>query len=435
MRRCLFLIVACFLLVTSNASAATVEAEDMNQPSGSEVQNPLGWASGDAYVSLHEQGSLTTQVTLPSTDRIHISAREGFDCGDVSMNVRVDGSFVFSVSVDGIPFGLYTVPLILSQGSHSLEIEFPQDTDERCDTTLRVDAASFREASPPSFKPDFDPRVVFNQPVPASKRTTTNAQMGTNIVAGIRGDTPPLNIAPPGTPNRTAVLGSNTVQFPIPQGITFGTGTDFPTIVRDPVQQRELRCWRGTFDGSTMRCQGGGLFIYANDGRTGPDGQLALGQAYLGGGAGNGLTYSAGMFSMADFLNGGPQHAIRIASGCVSSEVWPPARKSDQNDSGCPPMGSFALIPLSFDCSTLTSGTSDPDDTTYVRQLCIAGQTYGFMRADGTGADVVVYHEGEATANWMDRLTGCNDSLGCLARRLPWSQMTLASRPASHTAW
>lgn len=291
---------------------------------------------------------------------------------------------------------------------------------------------------PPSgSSPTFDPRALFNQPVPASMRTNTNAQMGTNAVAGIRGDSPPLYIAPPGTPRRTAILGSRTTTFPIPSNITFGNGTDYPTIVRDPSTLDELRCWRGTFDGTTLRCQGGGLFFYNGDGRIlNPDGSPSLGQAHFGGGAGNGLTYSAGMFTMQDFLNGGPHHAIRVASGCVSSTVWPPARKSDQADPGCPPMGSMALIPPDYPCQNLTSGTSDPDDTVYIRQLCVAGQVYGFMRSDGTGDNTtVIYHEGEATAHWLGPLTGCNSSLGCIVRRLPWSIMTLSARPPSFTAW
>lgn len=435
MRRIFLLSFLVAMFCPQLAHAQIVEAESMTQPAGSEIQVPLGWASGNQYVTLHEQGTLQTQVTLPQSDLIRVSAREGRDCGDVSMTVRIDGSLVFSASVNGIPFGLYTAPLNLQAGSHSLEIEFPSDTDERCDTTLRVDAASFREVAPPSYRPLYDPLSIFNQPLPASKRTTLSAQFGTNVVAGIRGDSPPINVAPPGTPNRTAVLGSRTTSFPIPSNIAIGTGSDFPTIVRDNATQRELRCWRGTWDGTTLRCEGGGLFHVNSDGAIlNPDGSRSLGHAYLGGGAGNGLNYSAGMITMADFLSGSIQHAIRIASGCVSSEFWPPARKSDQSDSGCPPMGQMAYIPDGVACPT--SQPSDPDDRELLRQMCAAGRVFGFMRSDGTGADQVVYFEGEASAHWFaNGLTGCNASLSCLMRLLPWTLMDQGGRPPSYISW
>lgn len=435
------------------AHAQIVEAESMTQPPGSEIQVPLGWASGNQYVTLHEQGTLQTQVTLPQSDLIRVSAREGRDCGDVSMTVRIDGSTVFSGAVSGVSFALYTASLNLQAGSHSLEIEFPSDTDERCDTTLRVDAASFREVAP-SYRPPYDARALFNQPVPHSKpddpgsdafiaewiRTVRANPTSTHLKTS--GEVPAINRTA-GCPFRSFQTGNVSGTFPLCSDLKLGSGSDHPTIALNGTDQ--LRIWQATWDGTTLRGTLGGRFCDRNDGGLDPNGQLCLGQAYAGGGAGNRLTYRAGLNEPADFLQTTwPRHAGRAAfdGRFIRSSSRPPARGSDQNSTAsyALPMGSMLQIKAHVNC--------DQRSTEVARDLCHQYQTYGVMLADGSASNqVVLYFEDDVTANWTQvfgsRCSG-STSWSCRIRPgsnaldgLPWnaSDWRVVAAPVSATAW
>jgi hypothetical protein len=371
------------------------------------------------------------------------------------MTVRVDGFVVFSAPVDGIPFDLYTVPWILPAGTHSLEIEFPRDTDELCDTTLRVDAVSFREAleALPSYRPPYDPRALFNQPIPHSMpddpgsdafvaewtRTVRENPGSTHVKTS--GEVPAINRTA-GCPLRSFLTGNVLGAFPLCDDVKLGSGSDHPTIALNGTDQ--LRIWQATWDGTTLRGTLGGRFCDRNDAGLDPNGQLCLGQPYEGGGAGNRLTYRAGLNEPADFLQTDwPQHAGRAAldGRFIRSSSRPPARGSDQDSTAsyALPMGSMLQIKPSVNCELRSNEIA--------RDLCHQYQTYGLMLADGSASNqVVLYHEDDVTANWS-RVFGpeCpSDGWSCRIRPgsnaldgLPWnaSDWRVVSAPVSATIW
>jgi Calx-beta domain len=331
---------------------------------------------------------------------------------------------------------------------------------------------------PPGYAPPYDPDFIVNRPIPAGFPTDPNNAAivsrfvsnlkSTKLVASVHGNVPPVNIASLSDPVRSVSTNNVTTQFRIPSNLAIGTGADYPVEILDPnpnpVTGRpftELRIWQARWKGSTLTGSLGGLFHYNNDGAIlNPDATESLSNAYQGGGAGNGLSYLAGLIRPEEVVEGAIKHTIRFAysSSDVSSSFRPPARKSDQSGSGAE-MGTIFQLDPTVDCSARTAAgqTYDSPESRFVRIFCVALQRYGAMISDGTGnfRSANFYLEGDGTAHWSSVIgseygTG---NYGWLLRSkevaysstappptrdsdgIPWLQVRVIARPAGHTSW
>jgi CSLREA domain-containing protein len=293
-----------------------------------------------------------------------------------------------------------------------------------------------------AYLPPYDPDFIVNRPIPSTFPTDPNSANAvsalTSFVTGHQGnvhlkasgEVPPINVTRPNDGMfNVKVPGSGvdgtTFKGPFPP--VLGSGSDHPTLVLNPENWQELRIWQATVGGScpgnTLCGSGGGHFYWNNDNAIlNPDSACnepgdrlpceSLGQPHLGTGAGNGLSYLAGLIVPEEVDQGAINHAVRVAGvgNLITSTYRPPARKSDQSGSstGAVPMGSIFQLKPSVNCDGRTLPSDAPNDggkqLRFLKQLCRAFQDFGLMVSDGAGSNLSIYLEADATANWRNSI-------------------------------
>ena len=313
-------------------------------------------------------------------------------------------------------------------------------------------------------RPPYDPLALFNTPIPnnypADSRSSSiiskwTSVMGNNsgIFFSIDGEVPPLNKSRNSDPLYSFSAGISGT-FRVNTGAVTGSGSDHPTIILNTDTLQELRIWQANINHGSKTISGsnGSLFYYNNDGSIkNPNGTRSLSIPYSGGGAGNGLSYHAGMITRADWDSGVIRHVLRIAYNNCSfngNTYRTPATKSDQ-PKGCTSAGSSVGMDMgmilqlsnSVNCDTRTSPTGKANDNKFVRMVCHAMQDYGVMVSDGTGASAVFYMEANGTSGFSNILTTSNGHLGNHFRNpsgtngVPWNQFRVVAKPVSNTNW
>lgn len=319
----------------------------------------------------------------------------------------------------------------------------------------------------------YDAQALFNRLVPASKPDDPNSISAVNTFTSFArnnpsnvhlltsGEVPALNITQPGDPTFNVRCGSLSTTFQGPWPLKLGSGSDHPTEVLNKANWLELRCWQASVSGNTLYGNGGSLSYWNSNGAIlNPDSACnkpgdrlpceSLGQPFQGGGAGNGLTYFAGLTRPYEVKNGVIPHAIRFAGFAITSSYRPPARKSDQGStsSGAVPMGSVFQLRPSVDCSVRTAAgmSFDSLQSRGTRTFCRAMQRYGGMMSDGAGQNLSAYLEDRQTATWSNALgsTAGHPSYSFIIRPggrstdgVPWDAASwrLVAAPASYTSW
>lgn len=329
--------------------------------------------------------------------------------------------------------------------------------------------------------PPYDPSAIFNSQIPdnyptdpqngaaITKWTTKLTEnFGRGVFFQVTNDVPGLYKSTNSSPLYTLNIASGAVRgtFHAPTNMAVGSGSDYPLIILNTDTLQELRLWQATIDNTnmTITASNGGIFNYNNNGDiqnpigsnstivSGLTSDKSLSIPFQGSGAGNGLSYYAGMITREDWDSGVIKHAIRVAfNSCNfnSGGFRIPAVKTDQ-PKGCTTnagtdgieMGMILQLSKSLDCNLRTSPTNLATDEKLIRMVCKAMQDYGAMISDGTGAGAVFYMENDSTANWSSLgLSVQNGHLGNLFREpsgtkgIPWDQFRILSKPYSYTSW
>lgn len=327
-----------------------------------------------------------------------------------------------------------------------------------------------------AFDYPFDPLALVNQKVTTRAVHAESAQAVERLLACIHqskvntlngGESPPIYRSNHTTHVQWRIqYGSYSEIWYGPSNMASGGGSDYPLVIRDddhPVHGEctEVRLWQANIPTSgafprTITASGFGLFHYNNDGAK-LGGVRSVGRPFQGAGAGNGLTYTAGMVRPVEVQAGVIPHVLRFsygpggktASSPTSSAFTPPATKSDQNGQSANgyvvPMGARFRLKASVDISTRTvpgKGPSAPE-TRFLHMICKALQDYGMMISDGTGGGPGLYMESQVTAPWSSLIGDSqNSQYGWILRSnavpspdngitrtatdgVPWDQMEL----------
>jgi hypothetical protein len=236
------------------------------------------------------------------------------------------------------------------------------------------------------------------------------------------GEAPAIWEGRPTDPTWTVTVGGySNSEWRLRDGAQDGGGSDHPLIIRMASHPThgdfiEMRLWQAVWDRTNRRLSATnyGLFRYNNDGAKLDGGRRSVGRSIENSGArgaGNGLTYSAGLITRQEVIDGAINHVLRFAfgpggktaGGNITSSYVAPAIKSDQvgTGTGAVPMGVRFRLKASVDANARTApGKADSSpETRFVRMVCRALQLYGFMPADGGGV-MGLYMEANASAGW-----------------------------------
>lgn len=332
------------------------------------------------------------------------------------------------------------------------------DADADDDAEMDTEADADDEVDVPARVRPFDPSHPVYQPIPDDCPLASYSDaVVRNLIDGghdtfnfdTSGETPPIYVGTASDPAWTLEIEGADFLIHAPADITAGTGADYPLIVLDESSDAygghpvEYRMWQATIDASALRvtCNGGGVGVYANDGRVHGfgDGGRALGQAEIyGQNTGSGNSYTVGMIRPIDIEEGRIPHAIRVAASYIGgSFIWP-ATKTDQSGDVPPeaPMGARIFLDHAVDLEPIFAGLEsrldDPQNARAARIFVTALQEYGLILLDGTGSGNNVYFEHEDTADWapwMGPPNGYgtyNDIARAVAAEIPWDRLRVA---------
>ena len=156
---CVLALVAA-LLVPQSANAAPVvfEGEAMSwSPAGSANTYYDANATGTQAQDVSGNGLGTWTGTLPATVEILVKARAQLCSGAPNMTVAIDAGSAVNVSVTATTYTVYTVPVSITAGSHTIKIGYTNDYygGPGCDRNLWIDTVS-TGAEPPTFVGDYE---------------------------------------------------------------------------------------------------------------------------------------------------------------------------------------------------------------------------------------------------------------------------------------
>ncbi len=300
----------------------------------------------------------------------------------------------------------------------------------------------------PEVRP-FDPDHPVYQPIPPNcPLYVYSSQIINNMATNHRliklddsGETPPIYVGKTTDPVWRVTIAGKNFNVHAPATMAPGTGSDYPLIILDQASQDfnghpvEYRMWRAVLNKNTnpwtITNQGGGVGVYANDGRILNDIPIqsgresrALGQAEIHGqNTGSGCSYTVGMIRPIDIQRGRIDHAIRVAIGYPHPTrwFWPALRTETWNipaNNNMAPMGARIFIDHSVDIVALQNAVaarlSDPKNKAFAKLLVKAMQEYGFIALDGSGGasqqgNNNIYMEGRSTADWVSLIGQRND--------------------------
>lgn len=309
-------------------------------------------------------------------------------------------------------------------------------------------------ATDPAEQRPFDPDHPVYQPIPpncplyeySSQIVANIAASYTKINIDEKQESPPIYIGQASDPIWRVTIAGRQFNVHAPSNMSPGTGSDYPLIILDksspdfnghPV---EYRMWRAVLNKNTnpwtITNQGGGVGVYANDGRILDDIDIqqglvprALGHAEIHGqNTGSGCSYTVGMIRPIDIQRGRIDHAIRVAIGYPHPErwFWPALRTETWNkppNNNMAPMGARIFIDHSVDIEELgdrvAARLSHPKNQAFARMLVKAMQEYGFIALDGSNNNNI-YLEGRNTADWVSLIGPRNawDSYGDIGRAI-----------------
>ncbi|MFB3903518.1 MAG: carbohydrate binding domain-containing protein [Acidobacteriota bacterium] len=317
----------------------------------------------------------------------------------------------------------------------------------------------------PAEKRPFDPEHPVYQPIPPScplyaySSTIVNniANNFANLGFDVGGETPPIYVGQASDPVWTLVISGRNFNVHAPSNIQAGTGSDYPLVILDksspdynghPV---EYRMWQATVNASQRRvtCNGGGVGVYANDGRMLDDIPIqpdrvarALGQAEIyGQNTGSGCSYTVGMIRPIDIQRGRIDHAMRVAIGYPHPTRWFwPALRTETwgaNQNYNCPMGARIFLDPSVNVDAIADVIDgytnlDAKNKAFARMFLVALQEYGMIALDGTGGSHNIYLEADATANWVSLIGQkngygtYNDIARAIRDNLPWNMLRIA---------
>lgn len=317
----------------------------------------------------------------------------------------------------------------------------------------------------PEVRP-FDPDHPVYHPIPpncplyeySSLIVANIAANYTKISIDDQGETPPIYVGQPSDPIWRVTIAGKQFNVHAPSNMSPGTGDDYPLIILDRASPDynghpvEYRMWRAVLNKNTnpwtITNQGGGVGVYANDGRILDDIQTqsglvprALGQAEIyGQNTGSGCSYTVGMIRPIDIQRGRIDHAVRVAIGYPHPTrwFWPALRTETWNqppNNNMAPMGARIFIDHSVDIVALQNAVaarlSDPKNKAFAKMLVKAMQEYGFIALDGASKNNV-YLEGRNTADWVSLIGprnawGTYDDIGrAIEAELDYSKLRVA---------
>lgn len=365
-------------------------------------------------------------------------------------------------------FQRLTVSMTAAYDGDSLDIRVSQSGAASGDA-FYVDLLVLEPTTaPPLPAPEqrpFDPQHPVYQPIPAncplyvhssaivSKIASQHRELGFDTGR----ESAAVFVGKPTDPTWKLTIQNKQYNVRAPDNIRAGTGYDYPLVLLDPASAPhgghpvEYRLWQANINRSarTVTSSGGGIGVYANDGRSVADvavpgrGTRALGMAEIfGQNTGSGNSYTVGMIRPIDVQRGRIDHAIRVAIGYPHSQRWFwPANRTEQQapaaalNSHCP-MGCRIFLDPSVDVNAVADRVaarlSHPKHKAFARMVIVALQEYGMIALDGTTGSHNIYMEGDASANW-DALIGpknaygsYNDIARAISAELPWERMRIA---------
>jgi hypothetical protein len=365
------------------------------------------------------------------------------------------------LKIVGLVFIIIVINSLTIYGCTKTEVKEKEETEE--ENTLLPSNNNI-----PAEKRPFDPDHPVYQPIPpncplyvySSEIVSNIAENFKLIRFDVGGETPPIYVGQPSDPLWTLTIAGKDFKVHAPDNIKAGTGSDYPLVILDksspdfqgyPV---EYRMWQASINLSQHKvtCNGGGVGVYANDGRvlndiTTQPGRVkrALGQAELHGqNTGSGCSYTVGMIRPIDIQRGQIDHAIRVAIGYPHPRhwFWPALRTetwgADLNKN-CP-MGARIFLDPSVNVNAIADiidgyTNLDAKNKVFARMFLVALQKYGLIALDGSNGNNI-YLEADETADW-EPLIGKVNSYGtyndigrAIADNLPWNMLRVADSSA-----
>jgi hypothetical protein len=346
--------------------------------------------------------------------------------------------------------------LITLLGLSVIFLTGPGETFRPCDST-------FPQTGYPAEKRMFDPEHPVYQPIPVDCPLYVHSDAIINNIAGNfasmgfddYGETSPIYVGRPNDPVWTLTIHGKDFRVHAPADIKAGTGADYPLVILEQASGYnghpvKYRMWQAEIDPDTrtVTCNGGGVGVYANDGRILDDietqpGKVkrALGQAEIfGQNTGSGCCYTVGMIRPADIERGRIDHAIRVAIGYPHGNRWFwPATRTEwwgAHVEHNAPMGARIFLDHSVDVHAIADiidgyKNLDEKNKAFARIFLVALQEYGLIALDGSPGNNI-YMEGRGTADW-ESLIGARNSWGsyndiarAIAANLPWHMLRVA---------
>lgn len=219
----------------------------------------------------------------------------------------------------------------------------------------------------------------------------------------------PIYVVPSGTPlSSVSCSGCNTdPQVPVP-AYTPSSGSDLPLFLVNPSTNKLDEFWLFKPSGSGYTASWGG--------------QAALG-TFSGifpnpyGESATGISYSATAVTASDLQSGAIDHAIAMTLVNCNGGIYPADRTDCGSSPGSPAEGQWFRFAASVNCASYTS-------TPFEHMVCLAGQRYGFVVTDKSGAIEISAQEGSGVTAYWDGQQEYQVIAG-----LPWSQLQAIDPP------
>lgn len=416
------------------ATDTSVEAESMTFTGNGGITNESS-ASGGHALGIWSNGYASTSVTTTDPSTYLFVRTRGDQCnGAPIVDVKVDGTSVYTASVSSTSYTEIGTALSIAAGAHTLEAGFTNDYNQtlptKCDRNLYVDKLTI--VGQPFASTSWRNKPLAANATIASDSATRVAEL--QRLLGLYGSwvnttqySEPVYTVPAGQPtvavkptDGNAGLTQQLAAVPLPSNAQPAAGTDHQLIVWQPstdtywdfegLQKDLLGNWTTWWGGRLQTLSGNAAQFPAPYG-----------------GAASGLPYLAGVQRIKELQRGSIDHAVDIAISDTKASAfdWPATRTDGWSTSATAIQeGTRFRLPSGLNVDALSL-------TPYAKMVAKAIQRYGMIVTDTDKGSAVTFAAEDPTPTGTDPYT--NGIFGGVARNhlfdgFPWDQLQVVDQ-------
>jgi hypothetical protein len=422
------------LAVPQMAAAAntTIEGEQMSfDPSRAHpIQDTA--ASGGAALDINANSYASYTVTTSDPSTYLFVRAEGIQCnGAPIVDVKVDGTSVYTASVSSRSWTYLGTALSIAAGTHTVEAGFTNDYSQtlpfQCDRNLYVDKLVIvgQPFSPTSWR---NQPLADNAPIASNSATLVSEFQSLVATAGTYVDTDhdsqPVYTVPPDQPTTKVTTTQQSLQdqmlnVPLPSNAQPAQGQDNRLVLWQPETDSYwgfVHLSKNLITGAWTTQSGGRLLNLSTS-----DAQFPI----PFGDSASGIAQLAGLQRIKELQRGVIDHVVSVALPATEAHVctWP-ANQTDGTSGNAIPEGTRFRLPA-------TVNLDNYNLTPYAKMVGKAIQRYGMVVVDKTSGAIAFKAE-DPTPSGTDPYT--NGIFGGVAKtslfaNFPWDQLQVLDAP------